>query len=113
MAIALAFVQSPFMHDHEHEENNGHSGPIFHTHFHHLEQPSNTHQLRNFDPDDDARDQDWFSVVLTHFEMSLAMPASVNLSYCTPTSEPFAEREIASGHDPPRLTQSSPRAPPV
>lgn len=101
------------MHDHEHEENNGHPGGIFHTHFPHLEKASNAHQFRDFDPDDDARDQHWFAAVSTHFEIPLALSVSVVSLDLASVSEPFAERQIESGHDPPHLTQSSPRAPPL
>jgi len=113
LVLALTFLQAPFMHVHEHEENNFHPGGIFHTHFAHIEKPSNHPEVRDFDPDDDAQDQQWFSAVAPHLEIPLAMPLSIRLLAITEVSQPFAERVIESVHDPPRLTRSAPRAPPL
>ena len=113
LVLALTFLQAPFMHVHENQENEHHASTPFHTHFAHLETPSNTPVVRGLDPDDDAQDQPWFSAVIDHFELQLAAPINVAILGPAMVSEPFGDRVIESGHDPPLLSRSAPRAPPV
>jgi hypothetical protein len=115
MMLALTFLRAPFMHDHEHEENNSHPGGIFQAHFAHIEKPSTTPQFRDFDPDDDARDQNWFSAVNANVDLVFAVPVDVKTFEFALVSdpEPYAQLPIESGHDPPVRDQTAPRAPPL
>jgi hypothetical protein len=108
IALALTFLQAPFMHVHEHE----HSGPIFHAHYRHIQDLNKAPQFRDFDPDDDAHDQSWFSTIVNHLAVQLAVPQQVFCFMPPIESELFPAAQIKTGHDPPKLTQSSPRSPP-
>jgi hypothetical protein len=61
LSLALAFVQAPFMHGHQHESIEKHEGAFYiHAHFlhidgHRLSKP----ELRGLDPDDDAQFEKW------------------------------------------------------
>jgi hypothetical protein len=114
LSLALAFVQVPFLHIHQHESTEKHAGAFIHTHFSHIEgHHSSKPELRDLDPDEDAQFQQWFAattgdsafspVILTSL-LSVARPAMTN---CPVISiEPNA-------HGPPPSTATIPRAPPV
>ena len=69
--------------------------------------------VRAVDPDDDAHDQSWFSLSPAQFFVELALPQNLN-SFVPPSdSQPLVSEAIDGGHDPPKLTQSSPRSPPL
>lgn len=113
IALALTFLQSPFMHVHESEENEHHSASVMHTHFSHMEKPSNKPTVRANDPDDDAHDLSWFSVAADHFVLHFALALQTySFEEQAEASGPFHPIEIENGHDPPNLSQSSPRGPP-
>jgi hypothetical protein len=111
--LALTFLQAPFEHYHEHEENNNHPHGFFHTHFRHYHPASSKAEISDIDPDDDAVFQTWCADI-SH---NLIAPVFLLVSICdfTPVeiSEPFIVRPISGGHDPPSRPCSSPRAPPV
>jgi hypothetical protein len=116
LALMLTFIQAPFMHVHAHEETQRHRGGFFHTHFshhHHHLSASKTAEVSDLDPDDDAIFQHWFSATVSDFSTPALLPAFVYAVVPTWTSEPFLAPEILSGHDPPRLTCTAPRSPPV
>jgi hypothetical protein len=113
IAMTLMFLQAPFLHVHQHEENNFHPGPVFHTHFSHVDEPAAHPQIRDFDPDDDAQDQPWFSVAVNHFVVHVGPPERFATIEVVATSQPFTSVEIEGGHDPPALSCLAPRAPPV
>jgi|SRR5882762_1000294 len=115
LVLALTFIQAPFSHVHEHEETQRHRGGFFHTHFshHHHLSASNTTEVSGLDPDDDAVFQHWFSATVSDFSTPVFILTYAYAVVPTWTSEPFLEPEILSGHDPPRLTCTSPRSPPV
>ena len=115
LVLALTFVQAPFLHVHLHEDTQRHPGAFFHTHFphrHHLA-ASKSPELRGLDPDDDAVFQYWFSTTVNDFSTPAFIPTYAYVVVPTGSSEPFLEPEILSGHDPPRLTCTAPRSPPV
>ena len=115
LVLALTFIQAPFSHVHEHEETQRHRGGFFHTHFshyHHLSASKAT-EISGLDPDDDAVYQQWFSATVSDFSIPAFLSTYVYAVAPAWTSEPFFEPEILSGHDPPRLTCTAPRSPPV
>ena len=112
--MALAFVQAPFLHIHEHESTERHAGAFFHSHFAHVEaNHSSKPVLRDLDPDDDAQFQQWFSattidsgvtpVVLISF---FSVPAPQFVNWSPGAVEP-------SAHGPPLLNAAGPRPPPA
>jgi hypothetical protein len=111
--LALTFVQAPFQHFHEHEENDRHPHGFIHTHFHHFHRASSKTEFSSIDPDDDAVFQSWYA----HVSHDLIVPVLLLASICdfsvAERSEPYVDRAISGGHDPPLLDRSSPRAPPV
>jgi hypothetical protein len=114
LVLALTFIQAPFMHVHVHEETQRHRGGFFHTHFPHHHPPSASTEVSGLDPDDDAVFQHWFSATVSDFSTPIfILTDAYAIVIPTLTSEPFVEPEILSGHDPPRLTCTSPRSPPV
>jgi hypothetical protein len=115
VVLALTFVQAPFLHVHEHEETQRHRGGFFHTHFphpHHLSARKAV-EVSDLDPDDDAVFQHWFSATVSDFSTPSFILTYAYAVVPTWRSEPFLEPEILGGHDPPRLTCTSPRSPPV
>jgi hypothetical protein len=111
--LALTFLQAPFQHFHEHEENNQHPHGLFHTHFPHHHPVSSKTEISGIDPDDDAVFQSWYADV-SH---DLVIPVYLLVSVCdfapAETLEPFIDRPISGGHDSPSRSCSCPRAPPV
>ncbi|MHB2006570.1 MAG: hypothetical protein ACYDBH_01245 [Acidobacteriaceae bacterium] len=114
LMLALTFVQAPFQHFHEHEENNRHphSG-FFHVHFHHYDSAGSKTEISAVSPDDDAVFQSWYANV----SRDLIVPVFLLASVCDFTveehAEPFVDRAISRGHDPPPRSCTAPRAPPV
>lgn len=115
LVLALTFVQAPFLHVHEHEDTQRHPGGFFHTHFphHHHCSASEPPEFSGLDPDDDAVYQQWFSATISDLSTPAFIPTFVYTFTPTWSSEPFLEPDILSGHDPPRLTCTAPRSPPV
>jgi hypothetical protein len=112
--LALTFLQAPFLHVHEHESTEHHPHGFFHTHFpHHHLSDSKSAEFRGLDPDDDAVFQQWFSATIIDVSAPLFIPTSIYTISAIWLSEPLSERNILSGHDPPRLSSSAPRSPPV
>jgi hypothetical protein len=112
-ALVLAFLQAPFLHVHQHESTAKHPGAFLHTHHVHLKAGHSGLEIRDFDPDDDALDQSWFSATITDSGF-IAIIFSERLSVEPPQprfSSAIAIDPIA--HSPPTLTAVPPRAPPV
>ncbi len=112
--LALMFVQAPFFHVHAHESTEQHSHRFLHTHLTHTGlSTSKTPEVRGFDPDDDAHFLDWFTATIGSLRMPLYL-STPNYSFPpTVVSEKLPEPTIRSGHDPPRLSSTNPRAPPI
>jgi hypothetical protein len=114
LVLALAFVEAPFLHVHEHEETQRHAGGFFHIHFpHHHLSASKRSQFSGLDPDDDAVYQRWFSATISDLSTPAFIPTFVYTFTPTWSSEPLLEPDILSGHDPPLRSRSAPRSPPV
>lgn len=114
VALALMFLQAPFLHVHEHESTENHPHGFLHTHFSHSNvSKSRTAEVSDFDPDDDAHFQDWYAAAASNFQLPAYLPTPVYSFAPIVLSEILADRAIESGHDPPHLIRSSPRAPPV
>ncbi len=114
LALALAFVQAPFAHVHRHENTERHSGAFFHSHFGHIETFHST-QLRfcDFDPDDDAQFQTWFSLATSNSGFT---PLILPSFFFAPAPQIVNWRPAAiepSAHGPPLLNAITPRAPPA
>jgi hypothetical protein len=114
LALALTFLEAPFLHVHKDEITEHHHGGFFHAHFHHhhLEHPT-LPEFHGIDPDDDAVDQQWFSATIIN---SSAPVFLLSVIYCYAPgciSEPSFQADILSGHDPPRRSRSAPRSPPA
>ena len=111
--LALTFFQAPFQHVHEHEESNHHPHGFIHTHFRHHPPANSNTEIRGIDPDDDAVFQSWYADI-SH---DLVAPLSLLVSVCdfaaVEISEPYIDRAISGGHDPPPKSSTPPRAPPV
>ncbi len=101
LSLALTFMQAPFLHVHQHEETQRHRGRFFHP------------EISDLDPDDDAIFQHWYSATFSDLSTPAFVPTFVYAFVPVTSSEPFLEPDILSGHDPPRLTCTSPRSPPV
>lgn len=112
LAIALAFIQAPFSHVHEHEKNAAHASTPFHAHFSHLDSPGTGPQVRPFEPDDDAVDQPWFAATVDHLSLKMAFPERIFVLAVATEAGAVVPTPIEGGHDPPRITRSSPRSPP-
>jgi hypothetical protein len=116
LVLALTFLQAPLQHVHEHESTENHPHSFIHTHFSHRSLSDlGKIELRNFDPDDDAQFRDWFSATVDdHFNFPPTFLVALPYAFAPAWSgEPFAERLILSGHDPPELACSTPRGPPA
>jgi hypothetical protein len=114
LALALTFVQAPFLHVHEHEDTQRHPGGFFHTHFpHRYLSASKSPEVRGLDPDDDAVFQQWFSATISDHSIPAFIPTFAYTIAPVWSPEPFLEPNILSGHDPPRLSRAAPRSPPV
>jgi hypothetical protein len=114
MALVIGFILAPLQHVHRDEGHHAHA-PLMHAHLHahhhdHVDKPGE-HEIESSD-EDQASPIDTFIVVLTP-----------DFSPFIPTRAPGATREPGEtrvsfalieerGHDPPRLADSSPRAPP-
>ena len=114
-ALAVLFLQAPFLHVHEHESTEHHPHAFLHTHFphHHRLSTSKTPELRGVDPDDDAVFEQWFSATISELSTPDFIPTFVYIVAPTWSSEPILEPNILSGHDPPRRSRSAPRSPPI
>ena len=114
-AMLLAFVQAPSLHVHQHEANQRHAGAFLHTHFAH-DQAAHPKQseAQVIDPDDDAQFLSWLLDVPGNSGFAPVILAASAL--VIPAPELSAWPTIAlrpSAHDPPVLTATPPRAPPV
>jgi hypothetical protein len=114
LVLVLTFLQAPFLHVHQHESTEHHPHGFFHTHFpnHRLSFPKSA-EFRDLDPDDDAVYEQWFSATISDLSTPLFIPTFIYTIAFTWSYEPLIEPNILSGHDPPRLTCSAPRSPPV
>jgi hypothetical protein len=114
LALALAFVQAPFLHVHLHESTEKHSGAFLHSHFAHIEATHCTQPaLRDLDPDDDAQFQNWFSVTTSDSGFTPVILPSL-FSVPTPQIANWLPGTIEpSAHGPPLLNTATPRAPPA
>lgn len=112
--LALTFLQAPFQHVHEHKSTQDHPHSFFHTHFpHHYFSVSKSAELRDFDPDDDAHFQDWFSTTPCDHSFQLFLQ-TFSFSFAPIKScESLIVPLILSGRGPPGLLLSVPRGPPV
>ena len=114
LALALSFVQAPFNHVHEHEINRQHAGAFLHTHVSHTRANGpGTSSIDDLDPDNDARPQNWFAATCNIDQFSLVVSAQRVDVEPVLISEPCYDRLVLSGHDPPVISRSNPRAPPV
>src|SRR5260370_5749348 len=109
LALALTFVQAPFLHVHRHEVTQRHRHGFFHAHFPHLHPlHSDSPGVRGFDPDDDAVYQQWFSATTVDTVTPVYLVSTAHTFTPKWTSEPNFDAEIQSGHDPPRRSRSTP-----
>src|SRR6266567_5723946 len=111
LALALTFLEAPFLHVHAHEITEHHRGGFFHAHFphHHLSQ-SKSPELHGLDPDDDAVYQQWFSATISDASTPVFLLSAVYAFTPEWTPESFFAPDILSGHDPPRRSRSAPRS---
>lgn len=118
LALIIGFVLAPLQHVHR-DEGHAHS-PFIHAHLHadhhahhhpHVDKPGE-YEIENSD-EDLASPIDTFIVVLTpHISPFIPARAPAMLPKPAETRSSFALIE-ERGHDPPRLADSSPRAPPA
>src|SRR5882757_7437402 len=114
LMLALTFLQAPFLHVHEHESTEHHPHGFLHTHFPHPHfSASKSAEFHGLDPDDDAVFQQWFSARISDLSTPVFTLTSIYTVTPIRSPEPFFESNILGGHDPPRRSLSSPRAPPV
>lgn len=114
LALALTFLEAPFLHVHSHEITEHHRGGFFHAHFpHHHLSHSKSPEFHGLDPDDDAVYQQWFSATISDASTPVFLLSAVHTDAPKWTSEPLFEPDILSGHDPPRRSRSAPRSPPT
>jgi hypothetical protein len=114
LSLALAFVQAPFLHVHQHESTEKHAGAFIHAHFLHIEGHHPTKpELRDLDPDDDAQFQKWLAATTGNSAFS---PVLLTSMFAVPrpamSSCPVIPIE-PNAHGPPPPTATVPRAPPV
>jgi hypothetical protein len=112
LAFVPAFVRAPLDHVHSHgPQDHPHSG-FFHSH---IAQANNGAgpELRDYDPDEDARSLDWFQPVASPIATFIAV--LLPFADFVPPSVKVEHIELTEfcGHDPPAAGPSSPRAPPV
>jgi hypothetical protein len=115
LALALTFVESPFLHTHQHESTQRHPGAFLHFHYHvkSIHPAGSEHEFRDLDPNDDAQLQNWFSA--THADEGLT-PVVLTESVCVdvPEGDEYTlDAPLQNGHDPPLLCTKGPRAPPA
>ena len=112
-ALGLAFIEAPFLHVHEHEATQKHSGALLHLHLKSAQPVGSGSAFRNLDPDDDAQLQNWFSATSTVAGLT---PVILVEAHCVSLPE-FSgwtdQAPLYSGHDPPLLCIRNPRAPPA
>jgi hypothetical protein len=113
IALVLTFLQAPFQHFHKDEENNHHPHPFLHVHFAHYHSPASKPEVTAFDPDDDAVYQSWFALVSHDLIVPISLLATVCDFSAVETEEPYIDRPISGGHDPPPRARTAPRAPPL
>jgi hypothetical protein len=112
--LALAFLQAPFQHVHEHESTQRHPHGFIHTHFpHHRFSAPTSAQFDDIDPDDDAHFHDWFTTTISDHATPLYLQTFSYSFEPVWSSQSHVEPLILSGHDPPGLSRSAPRGPPV
>jgi hypothetical protein len=112
LAFVPAFVRAPLDHVHDHGPQDHPHGGFFHSHFAQATNGAGP-ELRDYDPDEDARSLDSFQPV--------AAPTATFTAVLLPIADlapPSVEAEHIEltefcGHDPPAAGPSSPRAPPV
>ena len=114
VALALMALQAPFLHVHEHKNTENHPHGFLHAHFPHSRASgSQKTEISDFDPDDDAHYQEWFAATPGDLHLPAYLPSPVYFFVPIGFPEVVAETTIESGHDPPHLIRSSPRAPPA
>lgn len=114
LMLALTFMQAPFEHFHEHEENNHHPHTgILHLHLLHHHLASSKAIVAGIDPDDDAVFQNSYVAVSRDVSIPIFLTISVYDLPPIKTSKPYIDRVISGGHDPPLRLRTAPRAPPV
>jgi hypothetical protein len=112
--LALMFLQAPFQHVHEHESTQQHPHGFIHTHFpHHRLSAARSAEFDDLDPDDDAHFVDWIATTVVGHTPALFLQTFSYRFEPVWTSESHVEPLILSGHDPPGLSRSAPRGPPV
>jgi len=113
LAFLAAFLESPFLHIHQHEATQRHPGALLHFHLKAAHSAGTGSELRSFDPDDDVLIENWVSASPTDsglYPMVLAAPFSLSAperSGWTVNGPPH------TGHDPPLILLQNPRAPPA
>jgi hypothetical protein len=114
LAMFVAFIEAPFLHTHQHESTQHHSGPIFHLHIRSIQHSGNGPEFRGLNPDDDAQ---FLSLVsLTPTDLTPVAPAIPVEFFTVPAPEIsrlMVDAPQRKGHDPPPLTPRNPRAPPL
>ena len=115
MALLLAFIQAPSLHIHPHEDQEHQAATLCHLHLEHVDQHSESlPEGQDLDPDDHSQSMDWFS---TTPRTSSSIPVAAILVSVSPSPILLnAKRFVAfqpSGNDPPDLTATRPRAPPL
>jgi hypothetical protein len=114
LAMFVAFIEAPFLHTHQHESTQHHSGPVFHLHLRSIQHSGNGPEFRGLNPDDDAQFQSWLSLTPTHLTpVAPAVPAQFFTVPALEASRSTVDAPQQRGHDPPPLTTQNPRAPPA
>jgi hypothetical protein len=114
LSLALAFVEAPFLHVHQHESTEKHAGALIHAHLLHIDgHHSSKPELRDLDPDDDAQFQKWFAVATSDSAFSSVILTSLfSVPRPAMSNRPVIRIE-ANAHGPPLPKATTPRAPPV
>lgn len=114
LALLVAFVESPFLHTHQHEATQRHAGAFLHLHLKSAKAVSRSPEFRGLDPDEDAQYQPWFSTTPTDSGSMTPVMHGERASLPAPErSECLVEAPLQIGHDPPLFCPRSPRAPPA
>ena len=110
--FALAFMQAPFAHVHEHSRPFDHGG-AFHSHGVHHHAPEKGIGIEGADPDHDARSIDVFKIEKTPDSKRLFTAPATPIRFSLPATEDLVPVITPRGHDPPDLISSPARAPPA
>lgn len=114
VVLLFAFMESPFLHVHQHESTQRHPGGFLHLHLRSVHPVTGGSEFRSLDPDDDAQVQNWFSASPQTIQDSSSVILGELLVLLVPeASEWKVNAPLLAGHDPPLLFARSPRAPPV